>query len=165
MSDVATAPPTAAPGATAEAWVQAFAEGWRAPAGPDAFADHFLPWLAPDVRLLQPQMPPLTGYEAFREGFARPLLELIPDLHGEVEGWAAGGNVIYIEVVLRGTLAGRPVEFRSCDRVTLRDGRAIERFAYMDPTPLLLAGALNPRAWPALARFQLRQLRNRRRFR
>ena len=33
MSDVATAPPTAAPGAAAEAWVQAFAEGWRAPAG------------------------------------------------------------------------------------------------------------------------------------
>jgi hypothetical protein len=142
-----------------------FTEGWRAPAGADAFAEHFRPWLEPDVRLIQPQMPVLVGYEAFREGFVRPMFELIDGLHGEVLGWATRGDVIYIEVALRGSLGGRPAELRSCDCITLRGERAAERLAYADPLPLIQGAALNPRAWPALARFQLRQLRNRRRFR
>jgi len=37
---------------SAEAWVAGFVEGWRAPTGPDAFAAHFRPMLAPDVRLI-----------------------------------------------------------------------------------------------------------------
>jgi len=164
MSDVATAP-TEAPSAAAQAWVEMFAEGWRAPTGPDAFTEHFLPWIEPDVRLIQPQMPVLVGHEAFREGFVRPLFELIGDLHGEVQDWAARGDVIYIELALRGTLGGRPVVLTTCDRITLRGERAIERLAYSDPLPLIQAAAVNPRAWPALVRFQLRQLRNRRRFR
>jgi ketosteroid isomerase-like protein len=142
----------------AETWIEAFVEGWRAPAGPDAFADHFLPWLDPEIRLVQPQLPVLVGHRAFREGFARPLFALIPDLHGEVESWAASGDVIYIEVVLRGTLGGGPVEFRSCDRITLRDGLAIERVAYMDPGAILAAVARRPRAWPAFVRSQARRL-------
>jgi hypothetical protein len=167
MSDVVTAPPpgTEAASPAARAWVKMFADGWRAPAGPDAFADHFAAWLEPDVRLVQPQMPVLVGHEAFREGFVRPLFDLIPDLHGEVGGWAARGEVIYIEVVLSGTLGGRPVKLTSCDRITLRGERAVERVAYSDPTPLVAAAAVNPRAWPGLLRFQVRQLRNRRRFR
>ena len=154
-----------APSAAARNWVEVFAGGWRAPSGPDAFAEHFRPWLEPDVRLIQPQMPVLVGYEAFREGFARPMFELIDGLHGEVLGWAARGEVLYIEVLLRGSLGGRPVELRSCDRIRLRGERAAERLAYSDPLPLMQASALTPRAWPALLRFQIRQLRNRRRFR
>jgi hypothetical protein len=164
MPGVSTAP-AEAPSAAARNWVEVFSEGWRAPAGPDAFAEHFRPWIEPDVRLVQPQMPLLVGYEAFREGFARPLFELIDGLHGEVLAWAARGEVVYIELALRGTLGGRPVELTTCDRITLRGERAIERFAYTDPIPLLQAAARNPRAWPSLIRFQLRQLRNRRRFR
>ena len=164
MSKVATAPPEA-PSPAARAWVEMFAEGWRAPTDPDSFVDHFIPWLDPEIRLVQPQMPVLVGYEAFREGFARPMFETFAGLHGEVGGWAARGDVLYIEVILRGTLGGRPVEFTSCDRITLRGEKAIERYAYSDPTPLLQAGLSNPRAWPALARFQRQQLRNRRRFR
>jgi hypothetical protein len=164
MSQVVVAPPEA-PSPAAQAWVEMFAEGWRAPTDPDSFADHFIPWLHPEIRLLQPQMPVLVGYEAFREGFVRPMFETFPGLHGEVAGWGARGDIVYIEVRLRGTLGGRPVEFTSCDRIILRGEKAIERYAYSDPTPLLQAGLANPRAWPALARFQRQQLRNRRRFR
>jgi hypothetical protein len=164
MPQAVTAP-VETPSAEARNWVEVFTEGWRAPTGPDAFAEHFRPWLEPDVRLIQPQMPVLVGYEAFREGFARPMFELIDGLHGEVLGWAARGEVLYIEVLLRGKLGGRPVELRSCDRIKLRGERAAERLAYSDPLPLVQAAALNPRAWPRLLRFQVRQLRNRRRFR
>jgi hypothetical protein len=164
MSKLASAPPEA-PSPAAQAWVEMFAEGWRAPTDADSFADHFLPWLEPDVRMLAPQMPVLVGYEAFREGFVRPFFGLLPGLHGETGDWSARGDVIHIELTLRATLGGRPVEFATCDRIVLRGERAIERLAYSDPTPLLQAGLVNPRAWLPLARFQRHQLRNRRRFR
>ena len=138
--------------AAAEAWVREFAEGWRAPAGPDAFADHFDRVIDPGIRLIQPQIPTLVGRDAFRHRFVRPLFRLIPDLHGEVEGYAVGDDVAYIELRLAGTLGGRPLAWRVCDRVSLRDGRAIERRTYMDPSPLLLAVLTRPRAWPRFLR-------------
>jgi ketosteroid isomerase-like protein len=142
----------------AEVWVRAFADGWRAPASADAFADHFDPLIAPDIRLIQPQLPTVVGREAFREEFARPLFELIPDLHATVTDWAAHGDVLLIEFTLAGTLAGRAVSLACVDRITLRDGVATERRAYFDPTPLLLAIATRPRAWPLFARLQATNL-------
>lgn len=139
----------------ATAFVAAFAEGWRAPSGPNAFADHFERWLDPEIRLIQPRMPVLVGRDAFRQRFVRPLFALVPDIHGTVESWACSGDTIYIEVRLEGTVGGRPVAMRSCDRVTLRNGVAIERIAYMDPTPLLAAIVRSPRAWPEAIRQQL----------
>src|ERR671911_1356914 len=113
----------AAPGTgAARAWVAAFAEGWLAPAGADAFADHFQRWFDPDIRLLQPQLPMLVGHHAFRERFARPLFALIPDLHGQVERSAVDADCAYVELTLRGTLGGRPVAWRVCDRTTLHTG-------------------------------------------
>jgi ketosteroid isomerase-like protein len=143
----------AAPGRqAAQAWVLAFAHGWLAPASADAFADHFQPWFDPHVRLRQPLLPTLVGHQAFRERFARPLFALIPDLDGQVERFAIGADGAYIELTLRGTLGGRPIAWRVCDRGTLRDGLVVERESYFDPTPLLWAILTRPRAWPALAR-------------
>lgn len=133
--------------AAAEEWVAAFREGWRAPTGPEAFADHFEPLLDPGIRLVQPQMPTIVGRRAFRERFARSLFDLVPDLRGEVERWAVGDDVAYIELTLTGTLGGRPVTWRVCDRVSLRDGLAVERESYLDPTPVIRAVATRPRAW------------------
>ncbi len=48
---------------------------------------------------------------------------------------------------------------RTCDRIRLRDGKAIERVAYLDATPLIKAVALSPRAWPKFLKTQLRNLR------
>jgi ketosteroid isomerase-like protein len=140
----------------ARAWVDGFAEGWRAPPSAAAFAAHFRPMLAPQIRLIQPQLPTLVGHEAFEEHFVKPLFELIPDLRGDVERWASHGETVYIELTLRGTLGGRPLSWRVCDRVTLRDGRAIERESYVDPSPILAAVARAPRAWPRFVRLQAR---------
>jgi ketosteroid isomerase-like protein len=142
----------AAPATAAQAWVLAFAEGWLAPASADTFADHFQPWFDPHIRLLQPLLPTLVGHQAFRERFARPLFALIPDLDGQVERFAIGADGAYIELTLRGTLGGRPIAWRVCDRATLRDGLVVERASYFDPTPLLRAILTRPRVWPALAR-------------
>ena len=144
--------------ASAEKWVAAFIEGWRAPSGAAAFAAHFRPMLAPDVRLTQPQLPDVIGPDAFESEFVRPLFALIPDIRAEVERWAAQGDVLYIELTLRGTLGGRPISWRACDRVTLRAGLAIERESYFDPGPLLAAVVTRPRAWPPFLRLQARRL-------
>jgi ketosteroid isomerase-like protein len=148
-------------GRTTEEWVRAFIEGWRAPTDADSFADHFDHLMADDVRLIQPQLPTAVGRQAFREQFARPVFELVPDLHATVHRWAAHGDTVLIEFTLAGTLGGRPVSWDCVDRVTLRDGLATERRAYFDPTPLLAAVATRPRAWVRFARLQAQQLRRR----
>lgn len=147
--------PTGPDTAAAQAWVLAFAEGWRAPTSADAFADQFRPWFDPYIRLIQPQLPTLVGHRAFRERFAWPLFALIPDLHGQVERTAVGAGFAYIELTLRGTLGGRQIAWRVCDRTTLRDGLVVERESYFDPLPLLRAILTRPRAWPALARARM----------
>ena len=138
--------------AAAQAWVAAFAEGWRRPAGADAFADHFAPWMHPRIRLIQPGLPALIGQTAFREDFARPLFRLVPDLHGTVEEWAHRGDSIFIALRLEGTVGGRPLTLHSCDRITLDAGQAIARVAYSDPSPLLKTLARTPSAWWRLVR-------------
>lgn len=143
----------------AERWVEAFAEGWRAPRSADAFADHFEPWLTDDVRMVQPQLPTLVGKRDFRERFARPLFALVPDIHGTVRSWAARGDVVLIELVLEGTVGGRTFRLPTVDRMTLRDGLVCERVAHLDPSPLLRAVALSPRSWPRFARMQIEQRR------
>lgn len=147
------------------AWVAEFVEGWSRPRGPDAFADHFCRVIDPEIRLVQPQIPTVVGHREFRERFARPLFALIPDIRGEVERWAGDGDVAFIELRLHGTLGGRPVSWRVVDRVTLRDGLAVERVSYFDPAPLLVAVLTRPRAWPRFVRARARELAGRMRGR
>jgi SnoaL-like domain len=163
LSTITTTAGDGAPAGTAsgaaERWVEHFIEGWRAPSGPEAFAAHFRRVLAPDVRLIQPQLPDMVGLRAFDEQFVQPLFALLPDVHGVVEHWAASDEVIYIELTVCGTVGGRrPVTWRVCDRVTLHDGLAAERESYFDPSPLLAAIARTPRAWPSFLRVQLRRI-------
>ena len=56
---------------------------------------------------------------------------------------------------------GRQAKFtmHTCDRVKIRDERAVERFAYLDATPLIKAVLASPRSWPTFIRSQLRSLR------
>jgi ketosteroid isomerase-like protein len=159
---LSTAAATTSPPAqsAADAWVAGFIEGWRAPAGPEAFAAHFREMLAPDVRLIQPQLPAVTGLRGFEEQFVRPLFALIPDVRGEVERWAARGETLYIELTLRGSLGGRPLTWRVCDRVTLRDGLAVERESYFNPGPLIAALIRTPRVWAPFLRLRLSGLVN-----
>ena len=146
-------------GEAAKAWVAVFAGGWANPVDTDTFCDHFDPWLDDDVRMVQPSVRPTVGRTAFREQFARPLFTLVPDLHGTVVGWAARGDLVYIELRLEGTVGRRPFTMHTCDRIQLREGKAVERVAYLDPAPLLKAVAASPRTWPGFIRTQLRSLR------
>jgi hypothetical protein len=151
---------------SAEAWVEQFRLGWETTRGPEEFAEHFRTLLSPDVRLLSPQLPPLTGFQAFKDSFVKPTFSLIPDVRAEVERWAASDSTasdatIYIEVTLRGTIGRRPLSFRACDRLTLKDGVAVERESYFDPLPLLLGVLLSPSTWPRFVRLQLETLRER----
>jgi hypothetical protein len=88
----------------------------------------------------------------FPERFARPLFALIPDLAGQVQRLGIGSECAYVELTIRGTVGGRRISWRVCDRATLREGLVVERESYFDPTPLLRAILTRPRAWPALAR-------------
>ena len=156
---------TAAPETTAEQaegaanWVAVFASGWANPVNTDTFCDHLDPWFDPEVRMIQPSVRPTVGRKGFREEFARPLFTLVPDLHGTVENWSATSDVVYIELRLEGTVGRRRFTVHTCDRIKLRDGKAVERVAYLDPAPLLKAVAASPRAWPRFIRTQLRSLR------
>ena len=140
-------------------WVAMFAEIWANPVDADTFCDRFDRWLDPQVRMIQPSLRPTVGRRAFREEFARPLFTIAPDLHGTVESWTASGDVLYIELRLEGTVGRRPFTMRTCDRIELRDGKAVERVAYLDPAPLLKAVAASPLIWPRFIRTQLRNLR------
>jgi SnoaL-like domain len=137
--------------ASAEAWVRAFADGWRAPADAQELVDHFRPWLRPDFRFSQPLTGAGVGIQEFAQRFARPLFALVPDLRVTVRDWAARGETLFIEVLVEGTIGGRRVAMPGCDRITLQDGLAAARVTYTDPAPLLRAIARAPRLWPRAA--------------
>jgi hypothetical protein len=152
IEQTSAASDAAPPSSAVMAFVEHFAAGWRAPADADSFADHFIPFLAPDVRMVQPQMPTLVGHRDFREGFARPLFATFPGLRGEIVRWAGTGDVAFIELALHGMLGGAPISWQVVDRILMRDGLVAERVAYSDPVPLLRAGLTRPRAWPRILR-------------
>jgi hypothetical protein len=143
---------------TPERWVAEFDRGWRARRGADAFVAHFRGLLADDIRLIQPALPTIDGFAAFERGFVEPLFALMPDLYGEVERWGAREDTLYIELTLRGTLGRHELAWRACDRIALRDGLAVERESYYDPTPLLVALARTPSAWLRFARLRAPRL-------
>ncbi len=70
-------------------------------------------------------------------------------------------GTIYIEFTLHGTIGRRHSSFRACDRLSMRDGVAVERESYFDPAPLLSAVLRSPSAWPRFIRLQLGTLRQR----
>ena len=123
-----------------------FAEGWAVGAtDPERFFAHFGPRLAPDARMIQPLSRDCFGPEGLRELFA-PLFRAIPDLRGEVVRSGETADGVVIELTLRGTLGGRPIEWTTVDRIVLRDGVIAERKAYFDPLPLALQLLSRPRA-------------------
>lgn len=137
------APPLDGAAAGKAAFVEQFAAGWAG--GTDGFLDHFLPDLVDEQAVLrQPLLPAARGHDGFRALF-EPLFAAIPDLRGEVRGWQPTEDGVEIELALHGTLDGLPLDFVTRDRVTLRDGRILERRARIELRPLLLAVVRRPR--------------------
>jgi ketosteroid isomerase-like protein len=151
---------TSTPVASAEDWVRGFEEGWDAARRPEDVAAYFGPRFTPDAKLIQPQIPTGAGRQGILD-FARPLFTLMPDVRVTVDDWAVRGDTALIEITVAGTLGGKPVAFQAVDRITLRDGLAIERRTYTDPAPLVLAVLKRPRAWLPFARSQAIQIKQR----
>ena len=91
-------------------------------------------------------MPDARSRATYAEAMRR-LLALMPDLHGRTRRWGETEDGVLIEHTLTGTLAGKQLSWDLTDRITLCDGRVVERIAYFDPLPLLLAVITRPRAW------------------
>jgi hypothetical protein len=137
---------TAPTQATATEFVEFFAAGWELGArDAEGFFRHFGPRMHPDTVLIQPIASPARGPGALRELFG-PLFKAIPDLTGTLRRWGQTDDGVFIELTLRGHLGSRPVEWTVVDRIILEDGLIRERRSYFDPTPLLKAVALRPRA-------------------
>jgi hypothetical protein len=131
-----------------------FAEFWRAPS-----PERLDTVLAPQARLVAPMTPTVDSREKGKRTFA-DLFELIPNLTAKVDRWAETEDGVLIEFTFDGTVGGKPISWSAVDRFVLgEDGLATERISYFDSGPVALAFAGRPRAWPSLARMQLRRLR------
>lgn len=127
-----------------EEFVRFFAEGWAKGAG-GGFSAHFAARMHPDVLLEQPLMPTTQSRDAGMRNF-EALFAVIEDLRGEVVRWGATDDGVVIELTLRGTLGGRPLEWTVADRIVLEDGAIRARRSYFDPLPLVRAMLAHPRA-------------------
>jgi hypothetical protein len=121
-----------------------FAAGWRQP-DPHAWDD----LLAENVDLHQPLMADGVGRAHWQREFAR-LQAFLPDLRGEIVGWAADDDTIYVDIHCVATAGGRPLQFRALDRLTITpEGTVTRRDSFFDPTPLVTALLTRPSAWAA----------------
>jgi hypothetical protein len=128
------------------AFVAFFADGWRIGATqPQRFFEHFGGRMTADVVLVQPVSRVRSGPRGLRDLF-EPLFEVIPDLRGEVVRWGPTEDGLLIELTMRGTLAGQPVEWQAVDRIILRGGLVASRCSYFDTLPLIGALVCHPRA-------------------
>ena len=99
-----------------------------------------------------------VGKRAFREEFARPLFALLHDVRGTVGSWAATDgrrrDRLHRADDPRQARRRASVTLHTIDRITLRDGVAVER----SPTSTrssCCGVALSPRSWPTFLRARL----------
>jgi ketosteroid isomerase-like protein len=137
MTDVSTQ-------TAAAEFVEFFGAGWAIGArDSDGFFRHFEQRMHPDAVMIQPIAPRTQGPRALRQLFG-PLFHAVPDLTGEVQGWGATDDGVFIQLTLRGSLSGRPLDWTVVDRIVLEDGLIRERCSYFDPLPLLKTMAMRP---------------------
>jgi hypothetical protein len=118
--------------ASADEFVHRFAEYWQAPS-----PDRLRHVLADDVVLVTPRIPTTEGLAAAIESFTA-MLELAPDLVGEVHRWGPHPDGCFIEFTLRGTVNGRAVSWRAVDSFEVGGhGLATKRVSFFDPTALI----------------------------
>ncbi len=122
--------------------VDLFAAGWRAPQ-PHAW-DRLM---ADDVELEQPLLRNGRGIALWHDEVRR-LLQLLPDLEGEVLDWAGRGDSLFIRLRLTASAAGKPVVFEAVDHLMLsEDGLVTRRISSFDPLPMSLLLLRRPRIW------------------
>ena len=117
---------------TYEDWVEAFKERW---ADARFNLDRFMDILGPDIILSAPGLKTTRGRDAGYQAFAKTFAAL-PDITGTVHRWSASGDLLFIEMTFAATIGNRRVEWHDVDRFLFRNGVAVERVAYFDPTPI-----------------------------
>ena len=131
-------------------WVGAFAQLW---AGGRDNLDRFADVLDPDVVLVSPGIRRIEGRKEVLSSFGR-LFGALPDLTGEVTRWSADGDALFVEMIFSATVGGKRIHWHNVDRFLFRDGRAVERVAYFDPTTLRRALLRNPSGLRQLLRLR-----------
>jgi hypothetical protein len=132
--------------------VELFATSWERP-HPHAWDD----LVAEDAEFVQPLLRSGRG-RAIWQDEARRLLALAPDLRGDVVAWAGRDDVVFIDVQLSATVGGKPLTFRSFDKLRISpDGLVLHREAFFDPLPVALTLLRRPAGWRRLARFLARR--------
>jgi len=134
---------------TAADFVAFFEEIWRTGAtDPSRFFALLEARMTAETRLIQPLARTVRGPAGARELFT-PVFDAIPDLRSAIHRSGPTEDGVLIEHTLSGTLAGKPLRWTATDRFILADdGRFLERRAYFDPLPLLLAMLSRP--WVSL---------------
>jgi ketosteroid isomerase-like protein len=117
--------------------------------------DHYARICCEDVLLVQPLMPPMRGRQDAHRRFQR-LFRQFPDLKVTMTRWGLADDSLLVEYVARGTLGGKPLEWRGVDRIAIRDGLIAHRVAYLDWSAVLVKILRRPRGWPQALRSGLR---------
>jgi ketosteroid isomerase-like protein len=135
---------------TPQDFVERFVTGWEQPK-PEGFLAYFRALSHPEVEASQPLLPTARGIEAYLRSF-RNVFALMPDFHPEVVASAVSGDTVLIASRVSATLGGRRIGFDVCDRFVLRDGLIYRRYAYFDPTPIVVGLLLRPWLLPTALR-------------
>jgi hypothetical protein len=113
-----------------EQFVERFTEIWADP-DPERFPELF----HPDAKLLHPGMSlPLPASEIV--GYIAGVKAAAPELHLIPKGWAARGELLYIDWTMYSTVAGEPVQWNGADKCIMRGDRATYIEAFFDTHPL-----------------------------
>ena len=127
---------------------EAFETAWAAPT-----AERLVALLHEDVVLLQPQLPPIRGKAAALAEFRR-LFRWLPGTSGVVDRTISAPGIAMIEWRLTFPIGRGGTTIPIVDRLLVRDRLIVERAAYFDQTPILLAVGVRPWLLAGFARYR-----------
>jgi predicted SnoaL-like aldol condensation-catalyzing enzyme len=126
-----------------EDWVALFTELWQ---GGSTRCGDFMSIMSPDIKLIAPGLKSTRGTKACLQAFQRTF-SVLPDLTAEIHRWSANGDTLFIEMTFSASVGGKTVTWSNVDRFIFRDGMAVERVAYFNPTKVRKAFLRSPRGW------------------
>ncbi len=112
-------------------WMAAFCDVWS---NPGDKLERLLGLLSDDIVLKASTIPPVSrGKEEARAAF-KGSLRAMPDLSAYVHNWSYTNDVLFIEMTFSARIGRKEVSWRSIDRFLFKDGVAVERINFFDPT-------------------------------
>ncbi len=137
------------PETDAARFVDGFGDAWGR-----SDIDALLALLDEEIVLKQPLLPTTRGKGQARAAFTR-LFTAFPGLRGTVHSWAGNGDIVFIDFSLSCAFGRGQLSWQAVDRFVLRNGLALERINYFDPTNFFMQILKQPSGWRNLARARL----------